>query len=134
MLRVRVETACRATENPSKVRRALLNLFPDLAFEREEERLVATTASLATLRDRILLQRIRDAARAQLVAGRTGDRTRIVLSKQAAFMGIVNFAAGSPLGDIVVDIESDDLTAVIDDVAESTVHREPRPSGRNAGS
>ncbi len=133
MLRVRVETSCGATENPAKVRRALLNLFPDLAFEREDERVIATTASMATLRDRIRRQRIRDTARAQLLAGREGDRTHVALSKQAAFMGIVSLAAGSPLGDIDVEIESDDLIATIDDVAESTVHREIRPFGRNEG-
>jgi len=45
----------------------------------------------------------------------------VSLSKQAAFVGVVNFAASSPLGDISVEIESDDLEAAIDYVAESTV-------------
>jgi len=45
----------------------------------------------------------------------------VSLSKQAAFVGVVNFAASSPLGDITVEIESDDLEAAIDYVAESTV-------------
>lgn len=133
MLRVRVETPRHATENPAKVRRAVLNLFPDLAIERDDDRIVGTTESLETLRDLIRTQRIRDTARGQLLAGRFRDRTRITLSKQAAFMGVVNFAAGSPLGDIEVDIESDDLAAVIDRVAESTVHREVRPSARSEG-
>jgi predicted RNA binding protein with dsRBD fold (UPF0201 family) len=82
---------------------------------------VGTTDSLERLRQRIRDQRIRDTARRQLRAGRQGDRTTVSLSKQAAFVGVVNFAAGSPLGDIVVEIESDALDAVIDDVAESTV-------------
>ena len=133
MLHVRVEASCRATESPIKVKRALLNLFPDLTFEREDDRLVGTTATLDTLRELIRNQRIRDTARGQLLAGRVRDRTRVALSKQAATMGIVNFAAGSPLGDIEVEIESDDLTAVIDDVAESTVHREVRSSARSEG-
>jgi len=33
----------------------------------------------------------------------------------------VNFAASSPLGDVVVELESDALDAFIDYVAESTV-------------
>ena len=112
---------------------ALLNLFPDLAIEREDEVVVGSTASLETLRELIRNQKIRDTARGQFLAGRRGDRTRVDLSKQAAFMGVVNFAAGAPLGDIVVEIESDDLNAVIDFVAESTRERAVKPSGRIEG-
>lgn len=112
---------------------ALRNLFPDLVFEREEDVVVASTGSLDRLRDLIRSQRIRDTARGQFLAGRHGDRTNIVLSKQAAFVSVVNFALGSPLGDILVEIESDDLSAVIDYVAESTVGRSLTPSARSAG-
>ncbi len=133
MLRVRVEAPCHPTESLAKVKLALLRLFPDLTFEREDDRVVGTTASLATLRDLIRNQRIRDAARGQFLAGRSGDRTRVAFSKQAAFMGVVNFSAGSPLGDIEVEIESDDLTATLDDVAESTVRPRVTPSGRSGG-
>ena len=118
-----METPCRPTEDPEKVTAALRNLFPDLRIDSMEGRLVGTTERLERLRERIRNQRIRDTARRQLLSGRDGDRTTVSLSKQAAFVGVVNFAAGSPLGDIVVEIESDDLTAVIDDVAESTVDR-----------
>ncbi len=133
MLHVRVETACRPTENLGKVKVALLHLFPDLAFEREDEQVVGTTSHLEKFRELIRNQRIRDTARGQLLAGRQGDRTRVRLSKQAAYMGIVNFTAGSPLGDVLVEIESDDLAAAIDFVAESTVDRPVTPSVRNAG-
>ncbi len=133
MLRVRVSAPCHPTESPLKVRQALLNLFPDLAVEQEDNRLVGTTDSLDRLRALIRNQKIRDTARGQLLAGRSRDRTQVALSKQAAYMGIVNFAAGSALGDIEVEIASDDLTAVIDDVAESTVPPEVRSSARNEG-
>ena len=123
MLRVRVETPVRPTESPEKVIAAVRNLFPDLRIESLEGRLVGTTEDLEHLRERIRDQRIRDTARRQLLAGRRADRTTIRLSKQAAFVGVVNFAAGGPLGDIQVEIQSDDLTAVIDHVAESTVER-----------
>lgn len=105
------------------MRVALRNLFPDLRIETVEGRLIGTTDRLDRLRQRIRDQRIRDTARRQLIAARQGDRTTVSLSKQAAFAGVVNFAVGSPLGDILVEIESEDLMAVIDDVAESTVDR-----------
>ncbi len=133
MLRVRVETPCRPTESLAKVKVALLQLFPDLVFEREDDVVAGSTASLARLRELIRNQRIRDTARGQLLAGRRGDRTRIVLSKQAAYMGVVNFSANAPLGDIAVELESDELTSIIDFVAESTVDRAVTPSGRTEG-
>ena len=101
--------------------RALRNLFPDLRIESTEHRIRGTTENLDRLRELIRNQRIRDTARRQLVAGRRENRTRVSLSKQAAFVGVVNFAASSPLGDIVVEIESDDLEAAIDYIAQSTV-------------
>jgi len=100
---------------------ALRNLFPDLRVESREGRIIGTTENLDRLRELIRNQRIRDTARRQLLAGRRGDRTEVSLSKQAAFVGVVNFAVSSPLGDITVEIESDDLEAAIDYVAESTV-------------
>jgi predicted RNA binding protein with dsRBD fold (UPF0201 family) len=121
MLRVRVETPCHPTEDPEKVAAALRSLFPDLRIERTEGRLTGTTEGLDRLRDRIRDQRIRDTARRQLLGGRSGDRTTVRLSKQAASVGVVNFAAGSPLGEITVEIESDALQATIDDIAASTV-------------
>jgi len=119
--RVRVETPIHPTENPEKVMRALRNLFPDLRIEPMEHRIGGTTENLDRLRELIRNQRIRDTARRQLVAGRRENRTTVSLSKQAAFVGVVNFAASSPLGDIAVEIVSDDLEAAIDYIAESTV-------------
>jgi predicted RNA binding protein with dsRBD fold (UPF0201 family) len=121
VLRVRVETPCRPTESFEKVTRAVRNLFPDLRIDSTGDRVVGVTENLDRLRDRIRTQRIRDTARRQLLAGRRGDRTTVSLSKQAAFVGVVNFAVSSALGDIQVEIESDDLAAAIDYVAESTV-------------
>ena len=101
--------------------RALRNLFHDLRIESTEHRIRGTTENLDRLRELIRNQRIRDTARRQLVAGRRENRTTVSLSKQAAFVGVVNFAASSPLGDIAIEIESDDLDAAIDYIAESTV-------------
>ncbi len=133
MIRVRVETPCHRTEDGGKVKAAMLNLFPDLVFEREDEVVVGRTASLDRLRELIRNQKIRDTARGQFLAGRRDERTQVRLNKQAAFVGVVNFQAGAPLGDLVVDIESDDLLAAIDFVAESTVEPAVRPSARSEG-
>src|SRR5439155_7224240 len=90
---------------------ALRSLFPDLRVESREGRIIGTTENLDRLRELIRNQRIRDTARRQLLAGRRGDRTAVSLSKQAAFVGVVNFAALSPLGDITVEIRSEEHTS-----------------------
>ena len=122
MLHVRIETPCHPTETPEAVSSALWNLFPDAQITVQEGRLVGTTDRLERFRERIRGQRIRDTARHQLLSGRRGNRATVSLSKQAAAVGVVNFAVGGPLGDILVEIESDDLAAVIDFLAESTVN------------
>jgi hypothetical protein len=121
MNRARVETTCFPTESLEKVVAAVRNLFPDITFQSMADVVVGTTENLDRLRERIRDQKIRDTARRQFLAGRLGGRTVVSLSKQAAFVGVVNFATGSPLGDIVVEIESDDLAGAIDYIAESTV-------------
>ncbi len=133
MPRIRVETPCHPTENPEKVKAALLRLFPDLRFEREAEVVAGTSSSLDRLRELIRTQRIRDAARGRFLAGRRGNRTTVSLSKQAAYAGVVNFAAPSPLGAILLEIEDEDLTGVIDHIAESTLERGVTPFGRTEG-
>ena len=121
MTRVRVETPCHPTESLEKVLAAVRNLFPDIAFERSDDIVRGTTENVDRLREFIRNQKIRDTARRQFLAGRRGDCTLVSLSKQAAFVGVVNFAAMSALGDILVEIEAEDLASVIDYVAESTV-------------
>lgn len=133
MTRVRVEAPCFPTESLEKIEAALRNLFPDIEIEREDEVIAGTTGRLDRLRELIRNQRIRDTARGQLLAGRRGPRTTIFLNKQAALAGAVNFAMSSPLGVIRVEIEDDDLAALIDDVAESTVAPKVTSSDRSEG-
>ena len=127
MLRVRVEAPLRPTESAEKLSAAIRNLLPDAVLEVHADRVVGTTETLDRLRERIRAQRIRDTARRQLLAGRHGDRTVVDLNKQAAFVGVVSFGTASPLGDIRVEIESDDVSAVIDYVAESTLEPKAKP-------
>jgi predicted RNA binding protein with dsRBD fold (UPF0201 family) len=123
MARVRVETIVHPTENASKVRTACLNLFPDLTFSEDGERLVGEGRTLEAFRELVRNQQIRDTAREVLIRGRRGSVTTFRLSKQAAFVRRVNFAEPSPLGDLVVTLEDEDIDALIDNVAESTVGR-----------
>lgn len=118
---------CKPTENLAKVKIAVLNVFPDARFLRDDDVVEAEASSVDRLRERIASQKIRDAARSVLFAGREGSAIHFGLNKQAAYVGVVSFAAkASPLGDIEVLIEGEDTEGIIDDIAESTTKKPER--------
>jgi predicted RNA binding protein with dsRBD fold (UPF0201 family) len=125
MPRVTIRARCFPTEDPVKVRQAILGLFPESEIEERESEFVAHTTSLDRLEEVIRNQRIRDSARAALFRGRSDNMVVVTLSKQVAFMGKVSFVEEYvPLGPIEVVIEDEDIEGVIDQVAASTVRRE----------
>jgi len=133
MVRVRVEVPVHPTESAAKVRTACLNVFPDLALVEEGGALVGEGVSMDAFRELVRNQQIRDTARGVLLRGRRGTATTFRLSKQAAFVRRVNFASSSPLGDLTVTVEDENLDALIDRVAESTVGRRLTSPDRTGG-
>lgn len=122
--RILLRTSCKSTENLAKVKIAVLNVFPDARFGREDDIVEAESASVERLRERVRTQKIRDTARSVLLRGRTANTLRFALNKQAAYVGAVSFAAeASPLGDIEVLIETEDVDRLVDDIAESTLKK-----------
>lgn len=117
MSRVVVRTICKPTENHDKVMRSMLNIFPDLQIEEGDGELVGTSGSVDNLEELLRKQKIRSAARAVFRRSVEGDKLRFRLNKQVAFVGKVNFAESSPLGDIEVTIEDDDIEGLIDRIA-----------------
>lgn len=125
---VTAESVVNPTEDPSKVERALHNLFPDAPFKRTSladdviklEVGGNTLEFLGTLRNLIRQERIRSAARRILLNGVRGNRIQFYLNKQAAFVGRISFceAVGeSPLGPISIRIETVDPMRVVDFLA-----------------
>lgn len=115
---VRVEVPVRATEDPEKVREAVMNVFPDLEIESDGDFLKGegNTESLSELREALERRRIRLTTRGILIKNMRGKSTHIYINKQAALIGRVNVLEEpiTPLGDIMVEIESDDLLGIID--------------------
>ena len=111
----------------AKVKVAVLNLFPDAAFTREDDEVGAETSSFERLREMIRAQKIRDSARGALLQGVEGARIRFTLNKQAAYVGKVSFATGSPVGDLEVEMEDGDPERIVDAIAESTTRPPPEP-------
>ncbi len=87
--------------------------------------MTASTADLSHFMEQVRRQRILDAMRATLLRGAEGGRTTFCLNKQAAFAGKISMVEGNvPLGAIVVTIQDDDLSSLVDRVAPTTVEGE----------
>ncbi len=122
---VTVKTPCLPTEDAEKVRKAVLNLFPDSMIEEKEGAILAKTGSLMRFKELVRSYRIIDATRRILLRGRQGTSTFFMVNKQVAFIGKISYVEERlPLGSIEVSIEDDDLDMLIDEVAPVTVNGE----------
>ncbi len=125
MVEVRISCKVNPSEDPEKVRAAVLSIFPDAELELGEDGFSGRAGSLDAFGRRIRSQRILDAARSVLLRNLRGDRTSMSLNKQVATVGKVSFADRNPvLGAIEVTVEGEDLEAYIDRVAPMTVDGE----------
>lgn len=124
-MRIVAEAVLNPTEDESKVRRALLNIFPGAKVEKvtkgEGVELIRVNGSnmnfLATFRSLLKQERIRDTARKVLLARTEGQRIMIYLHKQAAFAGHLSFCAPegeSPQGPITIRIDVASPESVVD--------------------
>jgi predicted RNA binding protein with dsRBD fold (UPF0201 family) len=116
MPRIRVEAEIRPTEDPEKVKRAVLNVFePDrMWIEKygDYQLLVAESGSYQSLRklyELLRRERILDAARSYMLKGVQGGMVVFRVNKQAAYVGRLSFAESEtevPLGPITFVIET----------------------------
>ncbi len=125
---VSVEVSCPVfpSEDPEKIRSALLNIFPTAVLE-EGDGKMSGQADLDTFSKLIRKQKILDTARNQMQRGMRGksDRTIFNLNKQVATVGKVSFVDyRTALGTISVTVQADDIEALIDRVAPMTVNGE----------
>lgn len=122
---IRISCPVNPSEDPEKVRSAVMSMFPDAELELVESGFEGTAPTLDMFGRRIRGQRILDAARAVLYKNLRGDKTHMSLNKQVATVGKVSFADRNPvLGAIEVYIEGEDLEAYIDRIAPMTVDGE----------
>lgn len=125
MTLVSISCPVNPSEDPEKVRSAILSIFPDAVLEEDGGGFRGTAPGLDRFSQLIRRQKILDATRAILITGVRGNRTRMLLNKQVATVGKVSFADRRPvLGAIEVFIEDDDLLALIDRVSPITVDGE----------
>ena len=89
---VEVETDVHPTEDVEKVKKTVLNLFPDAAIEVDGEKLFARTTNLSRFRELLRMQRILDTARSEMISGKRGKSVVVYLNKQTAYVSRINFA------------------------------------------
>ncbi len=128
MALVTVTAKCYPTEDPAKVKRAILNIFPGSEVETSADSIVARTSSLDRFKELIRNHRILDATRSVMLRAAKGDSTDFELNKQAALSGKVSFLEGKvALGGIHVEVRDQDLAALVEEVAPITVNGEEVP-------
>jgi len=123
-IRVRAEAWLNPSEDASKVMRAMMNVLGGRragdVVERVEDHLIVVEASgvqpLFALRDQARYRRVMAALRRLLMENRAGNRTHVYINRQAAYVGRISFIEDedeSPLGPIVLRLESEDLDSLI---------------------
>jgi predicted RNA binding protein with dsRBD fold (UPF0201 family) len=119
-LTIRIVTEVRATEDPEKVKTAIMNIFPDVKFgDVEGGRMEAEAHDLSGFKEHIRKQRIRDTVRTSLRKNTGTDGITLTLSKQAAYAGRVSLSEGEgPLGDLEIMILSRDPESLIEEMTE----------------
>ncbi|RLF06863.1 MAG: hypothetical protein DRK00_00355 [Thermoprotei archaeon] len=133
-MKVVVRAEVRPTEDKEKVVKALLNLF-DLQLKEEASGHVKLIVGeggeevLMKFRRLLMEQRILDAARQYLLRGMHERGFSFYLNKQAAYSGKISFCSfeygESPLGPIVVEVETEDPQRAVLWLAPRTVQGTP---------
>jgi len=111
------------TEDGYKVLKALRNIFPDMEFEEDEDRIHGRSDSIedmSVLKELIESQSIRDSARKAIRKGSREGLVMFDLNKQAASVSKINFSSESPLGPINVKIRGN-VNEICDYLAPSTL-------------
>ncbi len=127
---VHIEVQINPTESEEKVKKAIWDLFGDISTQitPAQQGSVLTADgkgqnALATLRNVLRRDQIRDAARKALLSGTRGSRIAFCLNKQVAWAGHASFcqASGeSPLGPIAVTIQTENPSELITWLAPRT--------------
>jgi uncharacterized protein len=109
------------SEDPEKVKAAVLRLFPGTELS-EEGGMLKGAVSLEHFSKVIRRQQILDTARSVFFKGIRDNSTTIRLNKQVATMGKVSFTEmRTVLGAIELTVEDGDLEAAINKIAPATV-------------
>jgi len=124
IVEIKIMAPVKNTEDSSRVKQAILNIFPDAIVEEHKDRLEGTASNAENLKSMLEMQKIRDTARWFLKKNVKDGKLSFKLNKQAAYAGKVNFAIfDHPLGEIIVSI-TPKKSESIDDFIEWLTEKE----------
>jgi predicted RNA binding protein with dsRBD fold (UPF0201 family) len=111
-----------ASEDPERVLKAARNVLGDCSYKVElsPQSLVLRSSDrgcLQKVHDQLRDRHVRDAARRQLLVNMEGRKLRLLLNRQAAFVGViasVSAAEESPLGPLVLELQTDKPEEMLD--------------------
>ena len=140
MIKLLLLADIKATENPTKVREALLNICPiavikevhDTSSKTILQGLATGTDALATLARKFREERILEAVRRVLLKQVTDNAVVFGIHRQAAYMGRLHLCALddiSATGPIRVEIRAKHILDIIDFIAPPTIKGKPQPRG-----
>ena len=118
--RIQAVSSINPSEDPEKVKKALLNIFPDLSVITEEFSAIIRSGDLRSLEkiyESIHTRQSQKIYRRTLEKNLKNDSTWFYLNKQAAFAGkiaICEESDESPLGPIKVILTSQNIEGMID--------------------
>lgn len=103
---VTVTASINPTEDPSRVRTAIENLFPNVSLTEQNGTITGSTHSLENFTRKLNEQNIAETARDVFYENTTQSGFTFQLKKQAAYMDTINFTVGNEdeLGDIHVEV------------------------------
>lgn len=112
------------SEDPEKVKGAVMNIFPDAVLNTAEEGFIGE-AGMDRFCSKIRKQKILDSTRSMMFKGIRGNTVILHLNKQVATVGKVSFTEPNTiLGTLKVMIDFEDPEALIDEIAPRTVDGE----------
>ena len=117
--KVQVSCQINPSEDPSKVKTAILNIFPDLEISISDELLIGksdNTGTLSIISESIHSKNTKNIYQRILKKNSNENSTWFYLNKQAAFVNTVslcNESNESPLGPIKVVLEGNDIENII---------------------
>ncbi len=114
---VKVSSKINPTEDPEKVKKSVQNIFPkgQIKIESEYVLLSGERELLVHFKEILEKRKIRAVARSIMEKRIDGNKVRFYVSKQAALVNVINFSEdnSAPLGDIKIEIESENLEEVL---------------------
>ncbi|KYC51893.1 MAG: hypothetical protein AMQ22_01115 [Candidatus Methanofastidiosum methylothiophilum] len=122
--KIKVIANVKSTEDVEKVKNSILNIFPDIKVEEENNEIIGYSEEdsvLSRFIELVYSDAIRDSVNMVLKEGTKGTKISFSMNKQAAYAGRVNLSRVSPLGPIKVKIYVENPYEFIDKIVPKTI-------------